>query len=275
MKAGETPEQAIIKLYFQEKLTPRKVRNKIGCGQERVTNAIEYYKKYHQIPAPKKIGRPTKATNLVMEEIIEMTTKNRMISGFQISKDLKTQYNIEISPKTANNYRKKLNYNYQLPKIRQALSENQIKLRYLFSNSVLGNNIDLNRIVFSDECRFCLTNDGLMRWYRKGEDTSDTYDEKEKYNTGIMVYGAIGLNYKSDLVICEDSINEIGYRRLIIESNMIDVLNVIYEPGSYFFMQDGAPAHKSFLTSIFLKKRCSYIQFWPPNSPNLNPIEHL
>lgn len=54
MKAGETPEQAIIRLHFQEKLTPRKVRNAIGCGQERVTNAIEYYKKYHQIPAPKK-----------------------------------------------------------------------------------------------------------------------------------------------------------------------------------------------------------------------------
>lgn len=40
-------------------------------------------------------------------------------------------------------------------------------------------------------------------------------------------------------------------------------------------MQDGAPAHKSHLTFLYLKKRLSFIKLWPPNSPDLNPIEHI
>ena len=90
-----------------------------------------------------------------------------------------------------------------------------------------------------------------------------------------MVYGAIGKNYKSELVICENSINDVEYRHLIEESKMIENLGQRYSPGSYFFMQDGAPAHKSHLTTLYLKKRCSFIKYWPPNSPDLNPIEHL
>lgn len=35
-------------------LTPRKVRRAIGCGQERVTNTIEYYKKISSNSSAKK-----------------------------------------------------------------------------------------------------------------------------------------------------------------------------------------------------------------------------
>lgn len=42
-------------------------------------------------------------------------------------------------------------------------------------------------------------------------------------------------------------------------------------------MQDGAPAHKRLLTSLFFfkKKKCSYLKILPANSHNLKPIEHL
>lgn len=90
-----------------------------------------------------------------------------------------------------------------------------------------------------------------------------------------MVYGAIGIDYKSDLVICENSIDDIEYRNIIERSNMVKSLGENYKEGEYFFMQDGAPAHKSHLTFLYLKKRLSFIKLWPPNSPDLNPIEHI
>ena len=114
-----------------------------------------------------------------------------------------------------------------------------------------------------------------MLWLRKGCKYDDIFIEKAKYNPGIMVYGAIGKDYKSELVICDNSINDIEYRKIIEKSKMFESLSEKYKEGEYYFMKDGASAHKSFLTYLYLKKRCSFIKFWPSNSPDMNPIEHL
>ena len=90
-----------------------------------------------------------------------------------------------------------------------------------------------------------------------------------------MVYGAIGIGYKSKLVICSNGVDNTEYRQIIEDSEMISTLDAKYGSGNYTFMQDGAPAHRSYLTTLYLKKRCSFINCWPPNSPDLNPIEHL
>ena len=50
---------------------------------------------------------------------------------------------------------------------------------------------------------------------------------------------------------------------------MIEDLDNVYGPGNWSFMQDGASAHK------WLLSRCEYIQCWPANSPDMNPIENL
>lgn len=62
---------------------------------------------------------------------------------------------------------------------------------------------------------------------------------------------------------------------LINESGIENDLNSIYPDHSYIFMQDGAPAHTSFSTILFLIKRFNLLKMWPANSPDLNPIENL
>lgn len=79
------------------------------------------------------------------------------------------------------------------------IRKKQIKSRYLFSNSVLRKKYWFYPYLISDECLLYLTNDGLIMCYRKREDTSYTI---------IMVYGAIGLDFKRGLVFCGDSIKK-------------------------------------------------------------------
>jgi hypothetical protein len=48
-------------------------------------------------------------------------------------------------------------------------------------------------------------------------------------------------------------------------------------PGTFIFQQDGAPAHTARLTQEWLSDNCPELlakEEWPPNSPDLNPLDY-
>lgn len=179
-----------------------------------------------------------------------------MISGESISHFF-SQKNIQLSPSTINRYQKEiLEFDFKPPKVQQFLSEENIASRILFSNSVLSSEkIESNRIIFSNESRFCLCSDGYWRWYRKCDHGDYVFTKKHKYNNGVMFFGAIGKNDKSKLVVCGSSINDLEYRNILNRCEIFTELKFKHGEGNYIFMQDGAPAHKSALTKLFLKKK--------------------
>lgn len=274
MYSFETPEESIIR-YYNKKFSNRQIRELTRCGFDRIRNTIKYYVENGEIPPPKKIGRPTKATEIVLSFIEMKTIEDKTSTCKDISISLLNNQNIQLSKSSVQRYRHTLDFNFKPPKIKQFLNEKQIESRLIFSNSIIAHKIDTDKFVFSDESRFCRTKDGIWKWYRKDDNSDDIYDKKNKYENGIMVFGAIGFNYKSKLIVCEKTVDEIEYRRLINESGIENDLNSIYPDHSYIFMQDGAPAHTSFSTILFLKKRFNLLKMWPANSPDLNPIENL
>ena len=90
-----------------------------------------------------------------------------------------------------------------------------------------------------------------------------------------MVYGAIGENYKSKLVLIDGSVNSDCYINNIKGSGMICDMNEMKGKGNWIFQQDGARCHTSANTVKWLSTQCRYIAKWPANSPDLNPIENL
>ena len=273
LKVNQTFEEAIIELHLA-KFSPRKIRARLGVGFGRIRNTIEFYECYHAIHDPKRPGRPSKAAENTLAAIEALTVSNRMISSADISQHFRNN-NILLSTTSVWRYRHQLNYNFKPPKRRQALNSFQMDNRLQFSHSILNSTLDLIRIVFSDECRFCLTSDNSWIWYKRGERTDNVFFETDKFTQGIMLYGAIGYGYKSKLVICSNGVNALEYQDNLIKSGMFQELDDRYGPGNYTFMQDGASAHTAGITKHFLKKRCSYIARWPSNSPDMNPIEHI
>ena len=143
------------------------------------------------------------------------------------------------------------------------------------ANSLLQTDIDLTSIVFSDESRICLGPDSRFIWFQPGEVSDDVYMEYKKAEIGVMIWEAIGKDFKSQLMICPKILDAKGYRQLIKDSNMIETLNDQKGEGNWIYMQDGAPPHKARETQKFLLKRMNLLANWPANSPDLNPIEHL
>ncbi len=87
-----------------------------------------------------------------------------------------------------------------------------------------------------------------------------------------MVWGIIRSSGPMDIVFIdgkEDSEVYIDVLKMCKES-----LDIIKEQ-NLWFMQDNAPCHKSKLSKKFLEKTEMKILEWPPQSPDLNPIENI
>jgi hypothetical protein len=95
-----------------------------------------------------------------------------------------------------------------------------------------------------------------------------------------MVWGVIGVGYRSRVVILPSQRLEDGERRVFrlnaesyIRRCLSTCVNDLRSHGR-IFMHDGARSHVATATKEYLKKkRVTWMENWPPYSPDLNPIE--
>ena len=138
---------------------------------------------------------------------------------------------------------------------------------------------DWRKWIFSDETRVnMLGSDGVSYYWSDKPGTMLPHQITPKVQNnggGVMFWGCItaeGPGYGS--TILEGSINSGAY-----QSSLLDTLNYFDKtPSEVRFQQDKAPAHTSAATKAwFIEKGFSAedILDWPPQSPDLNPIEHV
>lgn len=85
----------------------------------------------------------------------------------------------------------------------------------------------------------------------------------------VMIWGAIGYNYRSNLAIFNQSVNSDVY----IQQAIIGLQLKSTADGNWISQQDNA-RHQTFKKSLAALTRLgiSYLPSWPPHSPDLSPI---
>lgn len=127
--------------------------------------------------------------------------------------------------------------------------------------------------LFSDE-KWYDGNDhvGFFEWCEADEWPSPQMTGQSGQGGGIPklhVWGLIGKGVKKLFFIPKGRTVDADYYQTILEKHKA----VLKQPGR-FFVQDGAPAHRSRSTMSWLgKNRVNVLWPWPARSPDLNPIE--
>lgn len=133
-----------------------------------------------------------------------------------------------------------------------------------------------NRVVFSDESRFCLwAHDGRRRVRRRrGERREVQYclERETALTRGVTVWGAIAYGSRSPLVFLQGNLNAQGYINDILEPVTLPYLQ---ELENHIFQQDNARPHTAAATTRFLHEANVRVLPWPAKSPDLSPIEHV
>ena len=100
-------------------------------------------------------------------------------------------------------------------------------------------------------------------------------DLKYQRNEGIMVWAAFGINGPLCIVNVEGTLNGQKYAKMI-EEIAVPIFKDKYKLGGFILQQDNAPCHVcEYSRSRFEHINLAVIPDWPPNSPDLNPIENL
>nr|KAF6310702.1 hypothetical protein mMyoMyo1_008760 [Myotis myotis] len=132
----------------------------------------------------------------------------------------------------------------------------------------------------SNESRFQLHHaDGRVRiWQKQHESMHPTCMNTTLQAIGgsVMVWGMFSWHDLGSLIHVEQHLNSTTYLSIIADQ-VHPIMLMVYPNGDGFFQQDNAPCHGArIVQECFQEHEGDFTLLrWPPQSPDLNPIEHL
>ena len=182
----------------------------------------------------------------------------------------------EIPKTTRNDYLRKIGMVRKM-KSTPLLTKTHKEKRVKWAKKYLKH--DFNKVIWTDECRATLDGpDGWAKgWILFGQSPQHRL-RRQQGGGGVMFWAAIVENELIGPFRVRQGvkINSQTYCEFL-ECNFLPWLQA--QPNerknALTFMQDNAPAHASKYSKHFLASQELNIMDWPPNSPDLNPIENL
>lgn len=206
--------------------------------------------------------------------------KNRRTPISEITKNINETLKVasNISTRTVQRALHSMGYHSRAGKRKPLVSLSNRKKRIRWSRGHLRwSNSQWRNVIWSDESRFSLFgSDGPARVWRKSYEKyfGDCLIPKVKKSPSVMVWSFMTFDTLGPLIIMDENINSKNYIQ-ILEENIVPFINNSNRKESFIFQQDNAPAHKASKTLEWFKKNNIKVMDWPPNSPDLNPIENV
>lgn len=224
-------------------------------------------------------GRPKKLSARDKRNILKEVTKNPKISGPKLAAHIEKCSGVIVHPKTIANCLHQEGLKSRVPRKKPLISEKNRILRLEFAKAFLEKDSNFwKTVLFTDESKFNIFgSDGRSKVWRKANTALDPKNmiPTVKHGGGnVMVWGAMASSGVGDLVFVEGNMDRFQYKN-ILEDHLkasVDTLNL---GNSWIFQQDNDPKHTAHVVRDWLLYYAPRQLRSPPQSPDLNPIEHL
>lgn len=251
-------------------------RRQIGSILNMSSKTISAIKNNEYVSTHRRPGRSSCVSQAMLDFMETNWAADSTISDGSMRELVNEVFGTTISTTTVWRCRQRLKFVYRPPKVIQDLTPEQKELRISFCQWVLENWSNLGPILFTDESRFQRGPDNQWRRIKRGVYSENSFAKKLKFPKTVMVWGGISVGYRTPLVRCSNGVDSDEYIKILISSGAISTLDRIHGRGKWFLLQDGAPCHTSQKVLDWLQSRnVCVLPGWPPNSPDLNPIEML
>ena len=150
---------------------------------------------------------------------------------------------------------------------------------------------DWKRVIWSDESSIWIGVNPRRQWIIRAP--GERFDKKfikktfKSQQVKIMVWACFTGERLGPLIVCEEGGVGAGEYQEILYDGLFSLIDDLLEPpedhgmiqvadeNTFVFMQDNATCHKATEILEFLEENHVPTMEWPPQSPDLNPLENL
>lgn len=260
--------------------TQLSIAEAVGCSRATVSRVLSIK---HEIPR-KRPGRPRIMTSPKRKKLTTAVLKskgNRRLNlaevGNLFSKQNKGQ---KVSGRTIQRALKREGIRSCIPRPKPLISaQNKVK-RLAFAEKHRNWTVDdWKKVLWTDESTFCqFQKSGWGRvWRKPGEDFhEDCIAATVKHSPSRMFWACFSWVGLGPIVPLEGSVTAVVYRD-VLETHAVPTLKAHARKirKKFFFQEDNAPVHTAKIPQEFLNSQKVGRLSWPPQSPDLNPIEEM
>jgi transposase len=277
MKALSSSIISSITNYFDNGYSYREIASIMGVSIGTITNIIKKYRP----DSPKSVGGCKKKLSATsVRHATRLITSGKVDTAVQVHKVLQNKTNNSISVQTVRRALKEAGMKPAIKKKRPILSKKHQRERMDFGLAHLDWTVeDWKRVIWSDETKINrFGSDGrAWVWKKQGESLSARLvNGTLKFGGGsLMMWGCFcwqGVGYACKIdgkMDCE------LYCQILEEDLQKSIEFYGIDRDKVIFQQDNDPKHTSRLAKQWFQDNGIEVMVWPPQSPDLNPIEHL
>jgi transposase len=279
MKGRVTPhEKAMIAFYKGQGLSHREIGRKLGRSHKAVDDYIHQIFPRDAFAMPEVKEDPFEC--LIEQFVLAQTLADRFISCRRLSRMIQDKFQRPCSKTKVSRIRKDLGLIQTWAKKTEKLDPRHINLRFAFAQEIQKRPCFQLPWIISDESCFVLCHQRRKLYRFRGENSESIFQEFAGYPIKCMVWGAIGPNFKSQLIRFDGTVDANSYIAAMERSGIFEYLHAQF-PDGFIYQQDGARPHTAAYTLEYLRRKITEQCLlprdcnWPPSSPDLSPIEEI
>lgn len=268
----------IIKFNFEGK-SLREIAKIVNRNHNTVKKILDKYKKYKNCEDLPRCGRKKILSPTDKRAIIQRVKKNPRESAVKIAGELTTTTGKRVSASTVRRALYESGLHGRVPRKKPFISKkNQLKRLEFVKKYENKDNDFWKSCLFSDESKFEIFGQKRAQKIWRGKNmayTEQNVVKTVKHGGGsVMVWGCMAASGVGNLTFIDSTMNSKDYLN-ILKKNLQPSTEKLCLGSSWIFQQDNDPKHTAKIVKEWLLNRTPKQLDHPPQSPDLNPIEHL
>lgn len=261
--------------FYELSLSETAVSQRTGIPISTISDIIKRWQESGTVDDEEGRGRKRLISKKDEEKVLSLQESDRRKSAAAIHKDMLDQGS-QIS------YRQTLaiiNANFKAvlaPYQIQISAQNRNKRVSWIEEHQSWRDTRWDEVVWTDEKAFALQPQGKkLKVKIMFDESREDFGVAKLIQGGekVMFWGAISRLGKVYLDVLPSRVNAETYCNFL-KAKALPAIKKVY-PTGFLFQQDNAPPHRAKYTETFLKKNGVRVMDWPPQSPDLNPIEQV